>query len=405
MLVHLLSFSALNNGSLVTAELEPASHFSVIFPPYVSYETQESIYSAWLLSSYKRGVQVKFHQNVVGPSGGLAFYMAFECMAHHRDCSKVCATGVIERNGAVLPIGGLVEKMKAAIDGGCREIYVPEQNPLFLLILSRSSNKSIYMVKSVRDGMVFHEPRLNLPSIPSQPYHPSHRYEVEWASIYHRMRDAILRKAQRYGVEDEVVPYVYATDKIADKGYYYGASNYLFQLLVDFNMADRFFDGSSHLSCPKPNVMWECLDEDAGAAARWWWAYESNETDPDTAAAWCLASQLMDEVCNGTTPIMANPQVFAHLFLGVGSDDVRGAAAVSAIKSGDVPAALYSLAFVKGNKTYDGYWADVYGSQAALLNESSLLLLGEHIDYNMRRVKRLEGLGVVLWILERLLMN
>jgi ATP-dependent Lon protease len=64
-----------------------------------------------------------------GPSAGVAIYVALTSLVRDRPVSSDCAmTGEISLRGMVLPVGGIKEKVLAALQAGIRVVMLPARN-------------------------------------------------------------------------------------------------------------------------------------------------------------------------------------------------------------------------------------------------------------------------------------
>jgi ATP-dependent Lon protease len=72
---------------------------------------------------------VQIEQNREGPSAGLAFLLAMLSALTGRAVSPALAvTGEVALHGQILPVGGLIPKLYAALRHGRRRVIVPEEN-------------------------------------------------------------------------------------------------------------------------------------------------------------------------------------------------------------------------------------------------------------------------------------
>jgi ATP-dependent Lon protease len=82
-----------------------------------------------------------------GPSAGVAMVTAIVSVMTgipvHRD---VAMTGEITLRGRVLPIGGLKEKLLAALRGGLKKVLIPEENVKDLVEISEEVKKALNIV-------------------------------------------------------------------------------------------------------------------------------------------------------------------------------------------------------------------------------------------------------------------
>jgi ATP-dependent Lon protease len=64
-----------------------------------------------------------------GPSAGVAMYVALVSLMTDRPVRNDCAmTGEISLRGLVLPVGGIKEKVLAAMQAGIKVVLLPERN-------------------------------------------------------------------------------------------------------------------------------------------------------------------------------------------------------------------------------------------------------------------------------------
>ncbi len=83
-----------------------------------------------------KSIHVHFGEGAVpkdGPSAGVAIYMSILSAAIEkpiccRDHYDVAYTGEISLSGGIFPVGGVMEKVQAASDAGCRLIFLPKAN-------------------------------------------------------------------------------------------------------------------------------------------------------------------------------------------------------------------------------------------------------------------------------------
>lgn len=98
-----------------------------------------------------------------GPSAGIAMFTALTSLFCHRPVrADVAMTGEISLRGAVLPIGGLKEKLLAAVRAGVKTVLIPHENEKDLVELPAEAKKrlTIIPVRSVDEVLphVFAKP-------------------------------------------------------------------------------------------------------------------------------------------------------------------------------------------------------------------------------------------------------
>jgi ATP-dependent Lon protease len=91
-----------------------------------------------------------------GPSAGVAIYAALSSLLAERPVRKDCAmTGEISLRGLVLPVGGVKEKVLAALQAGIRTVLLPARNRKDLDDIPEEARKSLRFVwmESVSDAL------------------------------------------------------------------------------------------------------------------------------------------------------------------------------------------------------------------------------------------------------------
>src|SRR5690606_19617621 len=82
-----------------------------------------------------------------GPSAGIAMATALvSTLTKIPVKADVAMTGEITLRGRVLPIGGLKEKLLAAMRGGIRTVIIPEENRKDLVDIPKSVNEQMKIV-------------------------------------------------------------------------------------------------------------------------------------------------------------------------------------------------------------------------------------------------------------------
>jgi ATP-dependent Lon protease len=82
-----------------------------------------------------------------GPSAGIAMATALVSMLTRNPVkADVAMTGEITLRGRVLPIGGLKEKLLAALRGGIRTVIIPHENEKDLVDLPKSVTQGLKIV-------------------------------------------------------------------------------------------------------------------------------------------------------------------------------------------------------------------------------------------------------------------
>jgi len=100
-----------------------------------------------------------------GPSAGVAMAVAIVSIVTgipvHRD---IAMTGEITLRGRVLPIGGLKEKLLAALRGGLKKVLIPEENAKDLVDIPESVKNSLEIVPVSRMDEVLRHALLRMPT-------------------------------------------------------------------------------------------------------------------------------------------------------------------------------------------------------------------------------------------------
>jgi len=104
-----------------------------------------------------------------GPSAGIAMATALVSMLTGNPVrAEVAMTGEITLRGRVLPIGGLKEKLLAALRGGITTVIIPEENEKDLVDLPKSVTQGLKIVPAKWIDEVL-DVALERPVTPSQP--------------------------------------------------------------------------------------------------------------------------------------------------------------------------------------------------------------------------------------------
>src|SRR6185369_15419349 len=93
-----------------------------------------------------------------GPSAGITMATSLFSLATHKKIKKQLAmTGELTLSGAVLPVGGIKEKVIAAKRNGCKEVILPKQNMRDLKEIPTSVKKGlkIHLVKNISEVLRF----------------------------------------------------------------------------------------------------------------------------------------------------------------------------------------------------------------------------------------------------------
>lgn len=101
-----------------------------------------------------------------GPSAGIGMCIAMVSVLTEIPVkAEVAMTGEITLRGEILPIGGLKEKLLAALRGGIRTVLIPEENQRDLEDIPQNikENLDIRAVKWIEEVLEFALPRLPMP--------------------------------------------------------------------------------------------------------------------------------------------------------------------------------------------------------------------------------------------------
>jgi ATP-dependent Lon protease len=126
----------------------------------VMQESIKAAYSVVRARSVSMGIDPEFHQKLDthihvpegatpkdGPSAGIAMVTALvSALTKVPVRADVAMTGEITLRGRVLPIGGLKEKLLAALRGGIRTVIIPEENRKDLVDLPASVQEGLRIV-------------------------------------------------------------------------------------------------------------------------------------------------------------------------------------------------------------------------------------------------------------------
>jgi Lon-like ATP-dependent protease len=78
--------------------------------------------------------------------------------------SKTAVTGSISLSGQILPVGGIMAKVRVAIDSGCTDVVIPKANMGDFLSLPESERKKItvHPVEDIEEAVAFLLPEATL---------------------------------------------------------------------------------------------------------------------------------------------------------------------------------------------------------------------------------------------------
>jgi ATP-dependent Lon protease len=126
----------------------------------VMQESVKAAYSVVRARSERLGLDAEFHQKFDthvhvpegatpkdGPSAGIAMVTALVSVLSGVPVrSDVAMTGEITLRGRVLPIGGLKEKLLAALRGGIKTVLIPEENRKDLADIPKNVTQGIEII-------------------------------------------------------------------------------------------------------------------------------------------------------------------------------------------------------------------------------------------------------------------
>src|SRR5690606_25986267 len=99
-----------------------------------------------------------------GPSAGIAMVTAIvSVMTGTPVKADVAMTGEITLRGRVLPIGGLKEKLLAALRGGIKKVLIPEENAKDLAEIPDNVKSGMEIVPVTRVGEVLRHALVRMP--------------------------------------------------------------------------------------------------------------------------------------------------------------------------------------------------------------------------------------------------
>lgn len=96
-------------------------------------------------------------QNIGGPSAGMMFTLEIINQMTEEDMTdglRIAGTGTIRRDGTVGPIGGVKQKVFAAIDAGATVVFIPADNYDDALLAARDDIK-VVRIETINDPLEF----------------------------------------------------------------------------------------------------------------------------------------------------------------------------------------------------------------------------------------------------------
>jgi PDZ domain-containing protein len=96
-------------------------------------------------------------QNIGGPSAGMMFTLEIINQMTEEDITdglRIAGTGTIRRDGTVGPIGGVKQKVFAAIDAGATVVFIPANNYDDALLAAGDDIK-VVRIETIDDPLEF----------------------------------------------------------------------------------------------------------------------------------------------------------------------------------------------------------------------------------------------------------
>lgn len=153
------------SGSVTLEILRDGVQQQVNVKTYINSETKKKAIGVFVMHEYDLPHKVKFaHSDIGGPSAGLIFTLAIIDKSLAEDLTgglRISATGTIEDNGNVGPIGGLKQKMYGANAAGTDLFLMPQANCQDLpaaipgnmtVVAVQNIDQALTAVRAFRDG-------------------------------------------------------------------------------------------------------------------------------------------------------------------------------------------------------------------------------------------------------------
>ena len=250
----------------------------------------ESLRDAYFLSDKECAYVVDFPdelKEVRGPSGGLTFAVWFKLLPEEKPPSDVAFSGAIDKDGNVYPVGGTLEKALAAQRQGFRRVFLPYPNRLEYFLFTHSSlNVDVYFVSSVQEVLSllkgakysFNDSYLFNSSLRVPNTSPSVKEFEEGYKLISTLYAKELERLKGQGrFYDFYLQQLNASERVAEKGFYYSAANNLFNLYGEVFALSRALDGREEeyvrrveecLNTPLYAYGWDNFEYIAGAKIR-----------------------------------------------------------------------------------------------------------------------------------------
>lgn len=388
-----------NGGTLVTGNIwfKNGTGLYVNIFHSIGQDTQKSFLDAYKLSNQSCRVDVELSSDVVGGSGGLLAYIVLKYKTNN-----TIASGAIDYIGNVYPIGGLKEKIEAARDRGFKNFVTTITSPYQYYITTLFKDINITWINHVselnyKNGYVYgHNNKSKIFVYPKVPKKPS-KYNISFLKQdYEMLKKEIL--SYNIGLkefDDYYGNLTKVTDKIASKGYYYSAANYLF--LAAAEKVALYYLHNKKPSEELKSKVERCLnsfsingntEDDIASLVRVGWAKDvlqkkygklfdekfSQYYEYEQAYLWCKLAQNIHKNKN-LTYNNTYLEALQKRWLKEGYETKGEKYRLAIYHIDNVLVSLYNLAFVvPGNKelknSYKSKWANVYASQAQYLKET-----------------------------------
>ena|GEM_PF-917235 len=248
-----------HGGELVIVEIRlvpgEGDAYVAVYPPSDSH-LQESVglavEIAEELSGENNGCDVLIEiedetDYVQGPSGGAAFaLMTYSLFTGEEMREDTTITGAVYKDGTILPVGGVYEKVLGAKAAGKEYFLTPLQSVDEQLMLSKIEGIEVYQVKNVEEArdFFFYDiiPEEKLVNLTVEPLPELKAYEEANTPRFRKISENIIAREEEAvaQIEDaELREYfeekIVQQNELVEKGYYYSAANeaFLSYILAD----------------------------------------------------------------------------------------------------------------------------------------------------------------------------
>ena len=184
---------------------------------------------------------------VQGPSGGAAFaLMTYSLFTKEEMREDATITGAIFRDGTILSVGGVYEKVLGAKSAGKKYFLSPLQSVDEQLMLSKIEGITVYQVKNVEEARDFFfydiTPEEKPINLTVEPLPELKAYEGADTPRFRKISENIIAREEEAVAQiedDEIREYfeekIVQQNELIEKGYYYSAANeaFLSYILAD----------------------------------------------------------------------------------------------------------------------------------------------------------------------------